>query len=398
MLVELHSLTSHAPANLNRDDLGRPKAAVFGGTQRARVSSQAIKRSIRTSNYLGEMLGDRLSTRSRRIPEKIFNELKVEIGDDASSEEKLRALCEMFTTLIAKPDKAPLHTKQIVFLTHDEIERAKAFIRETLASGGKLGKKEIEEIKTKAIEHIGLDRRPADAVDMALFGRMTTDDANAFAEVDAAMQVAHAISTHTVVPDVDWFTAVDDIVTGGAESGSGHLGETEFNSAVFYKYFSCNLPLLINNLGGDRGSAIESLAAVLDAACRVTPSGKQNSFASHALADTVLLVLRGSRTPVSLANAFEQPIPESEEGFLKRSRERMAREYAELKKGYELDDITICFAVSSEERARLAEILPEGTQMVGSLGELFAAMKQHLAGMLPASPTANGKAAMETTA
>src|SRR5690606_34176941 len=130
-----------------------------------------------------------------------------------------------------------------------------------------------------------------------------------------------AISTHAVVPETDWFTAVDDFTTDEEERGSGHIGELEFNSAVFYKYFSCNLPMLVKNMNGAAGEAAEALASVLDAACRTTPSGKQNTFASHSLADTVLLIRRDQRIPVSLANAFERPVSrkkesEESEGFL----------------------------------------------------------------------------------
>jgi len=380
MLIELHSLTSHAPSNLNRDDLGRPKAAIFGGVQRARISSQAIKRSVRTSNYLAGMLADRLSTRSRRIPEKlIYEELSREINGDATLDERLRKLCGTFTEVIGKPDKNPLHTKQIVFMTKDEIERAKNYVRGLLRNDSKLTKN-LDEIKANAAKDIGLNKVPGDGVDMALFGRMTTGDANSFAPVDAAMQVAHAISTHEVVPDVDWFTAVDDIVTGETETGSGHLGELEFNAAVFYKYFSCNMPQLIGNLNDDRSAAVDALTATLDAACRVTPSGKQNSFASHSLADTVLLVIRRERIPVSLANAFERPVVSGKDGYLSESRRRLAEHYRDIQCGYGLGDKAICYTISAGEREVLRELLPADVLIVSSLSELFDAMKRHAHG------------------
>lgn len=384
MLIEFHTLTSHSPANLNRDDLGRPKSAIFGGTQRARISSQSIKRSIRTSNYLEELMRDKLSTRSRRIPETIHKELASEYNGDSAAAERLEALCSAFTEVLGKPDKNPLHTKQIVFLTPQEIERAKNWIRELMKAAGKPGKKELEAIKAGGAEAIGLNRNPGDGIDMALFGRMTTDDANVFTNVDASMQVAHAISTHTVVPEVDWFTAVDDIVTGESETGSGHLGEVEFNSAVFYKYFSCNLPLFVQNLNGAEDDALEALATVLDASCRVTPSGKQNSFASHALADTALLVIRRQRIPVSLANAFERPVGrasrEESTGYLDESRKRLATHYAELVKSYNLDDTAFLFTTSSASREMLEKELPENTHVVSSLREVFDKMKEHVRG------------------
>lgn len=371
MLVELHSLTSHAPANLNRDDLGRPKSAVFGGTQRARISSQAIKRSIRTSNYLEGLLAGRLSTRSRQIPQMIYDNLE----NNGLDLDRLQKVCEVFTEVIGKPDKNnKLHTSQIVFLTAGEIERVTDYIARTAGGDAKLDSKGLKELKETAAVEIGLSRNPGDGVDMALFGRMTTDDEEKFAAVDAAMQVAHAISTHTVTPEVDWFTAVDDIVTGSEQTGSGHLGETEFNSAVFYKYFSCNLPLLARNLKGETATAIDALAAVFDAACRVTPSGKQNSFASHALADTVLIVLRDARIPVSLANSFERPVgrdASSESGYLDESRNRMLKHYGKMRAGYELNDRAVLFTTAENVEV-------EGVESVATLGEALAWMRRHL--------------------
>lgn len=373
MLIELHSLTSHAPANLNRDDLGRPKSAMFGGANRARISSQAIKRSIRTSNYLADKLGSKLSTRSRQIPKIIYNRIEADMGGDEKKLELLKQCCESFAGAIGKLDsKNELHTSQIVFLTQDEIDRAEKFIREFLLANEKPSKTEIGNISKTAAEAIGLNRVPADGVDMALFGRMTTDDANTFTDVDASMQVSHAISTHTVVPETDWFTAVDDYSTSEDERGSGHIGELDFNSAVYYKYFSCNLPLLVRNMSGAREEAVTALSAVLDAACRVTPSGKQNSFASHSLADTVLIVLRDQRVPVSLANAFERPVGKDDtEGYLGKSRTALAKHYSGLVNGYGMNDRAACFCVDEDSRDDLKAHLPEGTQILGSLDELF---------------------------
>lgn len=378
MLIELHSLTSHAPANLNRDDLGRPKSAIFGGANRARVSSQAIKRSIRTSNYLEGILENKLSTRSRQIPKIIYDRIAKDLGGDEKKLELLKKCCESFAGAIGKLDsKRELHTSQIVFLTQGEIDRAEKYLREFMLADEKPSAKEIKEIANEAAEAIGLDRVPADGVDMALFGRMTTDDANKFTDVDASMQVAHAISTHAVVPETDWFTAVDDFTTSEEERGSGHIGELEFNSAVFYKYFSCNLPLLVRNMGGARKEAVEALSAVLDAACQVTPSGKQNTFASHSLADTVLLVRRGKRLPVSLANAFERPI-DGEDGYLPKSRSELVKHYANINSSYSLNDEAAFFCVDPSAREELAKDLPEGTKIVSSLSELFDWLKQGL--------------------
>lgn len=374
MLVELHLLTPHAPANLNRDDFGRPKTALFGGTERGRISSQALKRAIRTSDFVRERLGEKLSTRSLHIPQMLFDEMKGQFPND---EDRLRTLCEAVTHALGKPDKDnPLKTSQIVFLTPDEIARIRGLIASKMADGTRLTGKAIKEFGDTIARATGLDSRPTDAVDMALFGRMTTDEANAFAAVDAAMQVAHPIATHTTVTETDYFTAVDDWKAAGGSGGetdtrgSGHIGELDFNSAVYYKYFSCDLDRLVENLGGDRNAALEGLAVVLEAACRVSPTGKQNSFASHSPAEAALLVLRRAKTPCSLAAAFEQPVPASEHGYLAESIRRLFARYARLVEAYELEDQAIAFVLDGE--------LPDGPYAKADrLSALWAFLRQH---------------------
>lgn len=375
MLVELHLLTPHAPANLNRDDFGRPKTALFGGTERGRISSQALKRAIRTSAFVEERLADRISTRSLHIPQMLFDEMKGDYEDE--DRERLEKLCEAVTHTLGKPDKDnPLKTSQIVFLTPDEIARIRALIREKMDDGTRLTGKAVKEFGDTIAKATGLDQRPTDAVDMALFGRMTTDDADAFRAVDAAMQVAHPIATHTTVTETDYFTAVDDWKAKGGSGGdtdtrgSGHIGEIDFNSAVYYKYLSCDLDAFVENMGGDRDAALDGLEVILDAACRVTPTGKQNSFASHSPAETALLVLRDAKTPCSLAAAFEAPVPASENGYAAESTRRMLKRYARLVEAYELDDDAIAFTLDGD--------LPDGPyEQAGRLSELWAFLRRH---------------------
>ena len=137
MLIELHLLTPHAPANLNRDDFGRPKTALFGGTERGRISSQAIKRAIRKSGFVAERLSDRISTRSLYIPQMLFDEMKgAYTGEDV---DRLEKLCEAVAHALGKPDKDNLlKTSQIVFLTPDEIGRIRTLLREKMDDGARL--------------------------------------------------------------------------------------------------------------------------------------------------------------------------------------------------------------------------------------------------------------------
>ena len=368
MLIELHLLTSHAPANLNRDDFGRPKTAYFGGTERARVSSQSQKRAIRKSSYLAERLTDHISTRSLHIPLDLYVDLRKHYrsSQEQMHLERLGPVCEAAANALGKAETVSekvadaygldaeeqalkLKTSQIVFLTPNELQELRDAVAGVVESDEKLTKTMLKNLPKQLAETAGLNERPSDGVDMALFGRMTTDEANSFAAVDAAMQVAHPIATHTTITETDYFTAVDDVTQESGERGSGHIGELDFNSALFYKYFSCDFEKLVGNLGGDRTVAVNALVTVLDAACRVTPSGKQNSFASHSQADVVLLVVRGQNIPCSLANAFERPVRSTENGYLAESTQQLVERYCRLVHGYEFEDAAILFTLEDFE-------------------------------------------------
>lgn len=389
MLVELHLLTSHAPASLNRDDAGRPKTALFGGVERARISSQAQKRALRTSDLVRERLAGRLSTRTKELPKRLFERLR---ADYPGREDRLRTACEALTVALGKPDgKDKLLTSQIVFLTADELARIERHVRAAVEDDARMTGKAAKDLAATMAADIGLSTRPTDGVDMALFGRMTTDDANSFSDVEASMQVAHPIATHATLTETDYFTAVDDLRSErtedrAAERGTGHIGESDFNSAVFYKYFSCTLDALVANLGGDRASALGALEVVLDAACRVTPSGKQNSFASHSVADVALLVLRDAHVPCSLANAFERPVENvgadgRERGYLAPSAEALVGRYAALVDAYGLADRAMLFSLPPA---------PDGPfERAARLTDLWAFLHAH-AGAAPAAGGASG--------
>ena len=297
---------------------------------------------------------------------------------DGPERERLEALCQAVTHALGKPDKEnTLKTSQIVFLTPDEIARIRGLIAEKMSDGTRLTGKEVKTFGDTISKSIGLDTGPTDAVDMALFGRMTTDDAASFASVDAAMQVAHPIATHTTVTETDYFTAVDDWKAGGGSGGdtdtrgSGHIG----NSAVYYKYFSCDLDALVENMGGDRESALDGLEVILEAACRISPSGKQNSFASHSPAEAVLLVLREAKTPCSLAAAFEAPVPASENGYAAESIRRMLKRYERLVDAYEFEDHAAAFTLNGDTPSS------ERYETADRLSELWSFLRRHTNGI-----------------
>jgi CRISPR-associated protein Cas7/Cse4/CasC subtype I-E len=193
-----------------------------------------------------------------------------------------------------------------------------------------------------------------DAVDIALFGRMTTSEA--FADVEAAMQVAHAISTHAVVNEVDYFTAVDDLgATGG---GAGHVDEAMFNSACFYKYFSLDWDQLLINLRPPSGAeptdiprqlAAAVLGHFLRAAALSSPSGKQNSHAAHNPPDAILVEVKSEKIPISYANAFADPVqPSREHSLVKLSVQRLASYAAHVSSGYGIASSRLWFSLDQQ--------------------------------------------------
>ncbi|HOF88202.1 MAG TPA: type I-E CRISPR-associated protein Cas7/Cse4/CasC [Armatimonadota bacterium] len=321
MLVEIHILQNHAPSNLNRDDTGSPKECTFGGVKRARISSQCLKRSIRRSEIFRTAMAGHLATRTRQLPELVQSRLLAE-GLPAELAAVAAKKASGFGTSEGKEQEA-LRTAQTMFLTEADIAAVVAVLGAAAREAG--GAKALEKVPAKDLQAQAQQAgfRPI-SVDIGLFGRMTTSEA--FRDVEAAAQVAHALSTHKVDHEFDYFTAVDDLkedAVGDAEedAGADMLGDVEFNSACYYKYFSVDVAGLVANLtGASMGRTVpaeeqaaaetlaaEAVAALLRAAVLTTPSGKQHSFAAHQLPAAVLVELRPVATPVSYANAFVQP-------------------------------------------------------------------------------------------
>jgi len=311
--VQLHLLTSYPPANLNRDDLGRPKTAMMGGEPRLRVSSQSLKRAWRTSEKFEEALKGHIGTRTKEMGVKIFADLQEKgIGKkDAVDWSKLIAdrfgkLKKALSTAEKKKlkdlddgerNKKEMSELEIEQLAHFSPEEQK-LIDDLVAI--------IAERKSKPeADELVLLRKQHTAADIALFGRMLASKPKF--NTEAAAQVAHAISVHSVVIEDDFFTAVDDLNNGEDDAGAAHLGETEFAAGLFYLYLCIDKTLLINNLSGNEKLANQTLEALLESAAMVSPTGKQNSFASRAFASYIRCET-GNQQPRSLSVAFLKPV------------------------------------------------------------------------------------------
>jgi len=350
MLIQIHLLQNYAPANLNRDDTGSPKDALFGGARRGRISSQCLKRSMRKSAAFVEAFADDelLAVRTKLLPQLVEKALQAlnadaqtiqdivvrvpEIGRE-STKRKEEEPAEDESEAAETETAAEVKTAQLIFLGMDEVdtlaEKLLALYRQ-YGDSKKWAKAKIPEI-TKA-----LGGSVPRSVDVAMFGRMTTSEA--FEDVHAAVQVAHALSTNTLAEEFDYYTAVDDI---SGESGAGMIGDVEYNCSTYYKYVNVHWEGLVKNLGGDveaKAVARRAVLALLQAAATAQPTGKQNSFAAHCLPDVVLVEVREKNLPVNYANAFLKPARWSgHQTVMDDSFEKLADYLARVGRAYGLD-------------------------------------------------------------
>lgn len=445
MLVEIHVLQNLSPSNPNRDDVGAPKSAYFGGVPRGRMSSQSLKRAIREYAGFRDALKGHLGVRTKLFPELVRERLATSAAIPKDDHARIVAACTRIAkaekTSDGKKEKEPAdhkaRTPQLIFLgpTHAEefvarLERARgkyptayafyldpvAGFQEEMAAAleaaesldddqqkgvvknawvlatlrlaqlkqfageeepgeppgpegadptpetaawvvGRLDRlaqsdekadkerlvallkkpnpQEGKQLKTAAPDKPkDFDRFAAElfeplktnAVDVALFGRMTTSDA--FEDVEACLEVAHAVSTNQLVREVDYFTAVDDHRTGAA---AAHVGENQFNSNTFYKYFSLDWDAFVKHLGGTpeaRALAETALRALVEAVVHSMPSGKKKGHANNNPPDAVLVEVKTKNVPTSYANAFLTPAAPTPDANVVRDSIRKLGHYA----------------------------------------------------------------------
>ena len=317
VFVELHILQNFAPANLNRDDTGAPKDCEFGGYRRARISSQCLKRATRRDGGFAELLEQRGGVRTRHLLVEIAERVA---NAKPAPERTLKVISEVFAQggidLAKEHGKETDHTKLILFLDKAALDEITALFRgrwEALAGGSK-------QDRAVAVRDLGAILAGAvKAPDIALFGRMVEIDADKpFGKlglgIDAACQVAHAISTNAVSVEFDFYTAVDELLPKG-DQGAAMMGTVEFNSACFYRYANVDLEQLSQNLGHDTDLARASLSAFLGATIAAVPTGKQNSMAAQNPPSFILAVVR-QKGLWSLANAFVRPVYPDQTGDL----------------------------------------------------------------------------------
>lgn len=389
MFIQIHMLQSMPPGNLNRDETGQPKKCLFGGVTRGRISSQCLKRNIRHSTQFKEAFGDALADRTTYLPRMVADELKKDAKPGIPGEE----LNDLMLALASKfkkekrgggsdegsdedngPEKSEGpgasgdeagQTGQLVFFPPPFARRiaelAAAFRKKHQKAyesfiGHKVKPKPTNEEKKEVadfLDHIA-DKSKQLTVDIGLFGRMTTSDL--VVNVEASCQVAHAISTHETIIESDYFTAMDDrkeryAKTQTEKAGAAFLGsgdtETFYNAAVYYKYLNLDLDALRKHLPSlSDEDAAKAVSTLVSAAALATPTGKQNSFASHSTPELILVELSNVKRPLSYANAFLQSV----EGGTGRN---LMTESAKALQAY-VDAVAAAFAPADTQRILLA--------------------------------------------
>jgi len=344
MIIELHMLQNFAPSCLNRDDTNSPKECEFGGYRRARISSQCIKHSIREYFKENELVPiENLATRTKDLVKELTRRL-VQSGkpEDEAQKASVKAVEATEKLKLKEKDK----TEYLFFLGEKEISSVVDLI---LTNWGTLT---ADVPDNKQMETIGkniLDKLTGGkAIDLALFGRMLADLPNK--NINAACQVAHAISTHKVGVEFDFYTAMDDLKKPEEEPGAGMMGTIEFNSACFYRYANIDCAQLKKNLGDDKELTHKTVEAFIRAAVNAIPTGKQNSFAAQNPPSFVFAVARNSGT-WSLANAFARPVWVGDNGDLvEKSADALMAYWDKLVKVYGNNDIKEKVAFTLEER------------------------------------------------
>ena len=342
LFVDMHAIQIVPPSNLNRDDTGSPKTAQYGGVKRARVSSQSWKRAMREYfNAEGEIsnVGVRTLEIVKYVAEKI-----IELDDSIAMEEAMAKAKDVIekSQIKLSDNKA----KALFFLGDTQAkDLAKAAIN------GESDKKKIEEILN--------GNKP---IDIALFGRMVAD--NPVLNEDASSQVAHAISTHGVQTEFDFYTAVDDLAPED-NAGAGMLGTIEFNSSTLYRYANVAIHEFSNQIE-DKEAVIKAIKLYIKAFVNSMPTGKINTFANQTLPQFVMVTLRKDR-PINLISAFEEPV-RSSNGYTKASIEKLIKESKKIEKFVEEPALQLYIAFDDVE----------GLDIAGKEGENLEALNEEL--------------------
>ncbi|MFJ1975295.1 type I-E CRISPR-associated protein Cas7/Cse4/CasC [Streptomyces sp. NPDC087903] len=387
IFLDVHALQTVPPSNLNRDDTGAPKTALYGGVPRARVSSQAWKRATRTYFSDEQLLEpSELGVRTKKVVEVLAQRITA-LDPSLDGEQALRIADETVKATGLKTEvpkrkaeaaketgvAAAPEVKYLVFLSARQLD---GLARLAVDGAGDITAYLKEKTNKERVKEIADSRH---SVDIALFGRMVADAADY--GVDAAVQVAHAISVHRVENESDYYTAVDD-ENSDEETGAGMIGTVDFNSATLYRYAALGVHQLAANLGQGlredepRTEPVRrAVEAFVHSFIASLPTGKINTFGHHTLPDAVVVKLRTTR-PISFVAAFEDPIRGDQGGHVREAADRLAAYIPDIERAYGRQDSTLTWVLRvGPTTLKLADV---GTE-VDALGDLVTAVGEAVA-------------------
>ncbi|MDQ0508364.1 CRISPR system Cascade subunit CasC [Peptoniphilus ivorii] len=348
LFLDLHAIQTVPPSNINRDDTGSPKTAQYGGVRRARVSSQSWKRAMR--KYFDEF-GDQfdLGVRTKYIVAYVSDKIRSKnpsLSEEEAKKRSINILNKIGFDVDKKSKKDDGTSNVLIFLSEDEAK--------TLANAA------LDKNKEKDIMEDFLSTKPA--LDIALFGRMVAGKPKLCE--DASCQVAHAISTHGVQTEFDFYTAVDDL-TPEDISGAAMMDTIEYNSSTLYRYANIAIHELVKQLN-DKEKTVNALCLFVEAFIQSMPTGKITSFANQTLPQGIVLFLRKDR-PVNLVTAFETPI-RSKKGYVDASIEGLFEEAEKAQKFTEAPALALCLLKDERnEYSQIAESVQNDKELYGRL-------------------------------
>lgn len=369
--VDIHVLQTVPPSNLNRDDAGSPKQAIYGGVRRARVSSQAWKRAARRA-FAEQVPSEQLATRTKKISGLLADRLVARTG--MAEEHATRLATTLLTPLKITPGRKAAETAYLLFFGRPQLERLVDEVTDRADDLAALDDEQLKDaLKDVPVRDILSSGHP---IDVALFGRMVAD--LPALNVDAATQVAHALSTHQVELEFDYYTAVDD-ENPKEDTGAGMIGTVEFNSATLYRFATVGVHQLIDNLGGDVDAAMEALRVFVSAFVTSMPTGHENSFAHRTTPSLVSVVVRDDQ-PVNLVSAFEAPVRADGRGIAQLSALRLAEEMSQASTLWGLTPLNVASTYSGGDHDTLRQALGESRPFPAVVDETVTAVRRHFAG------------------
>ncbi|MGO1851897.1 MAG: type I-E CRISPR-associated protein Cas7/Cse4/CasC [Microbacteriaceae bacterium] len=326
--LTFHVVTPLPYHNRNRDELGLPKHFSQGGSTRAMLSSQSIKRAARTRFEAGTSPAFR-ATRSRLLAAQAVARAKERAEAEGAEFDEQRALLvadlsvfqlasaskqveERQKRLRKNPDIAAETAGDAAEAEQSEAadtnviisdEELRVLVDLTYAAGTQPDAGDDPAAKDVLLDAAGTSSSLA----IAAFGRMLA--ATPTHSVDAAVSVGPAVTTHAAVIETDYFSALDDLAGRAA-----HLGASHYTSGVYYRTFTIDRDQLRRNWRHlDHEDAHRELARLIRELIIALPSGKSTSTGADSLPTLVVAQEQAHRVTLDFQDAVTQS---DESGFL----------------------------------------------------------------------------------